>query len=210
MLASQNAAEAGSTGRVSLPLVRTEFGFRRTTCDCELCSFWCQIMPGYLVPSDLRRLCPPDVDLMTWAREHLRASQGFIALNKKTGERVQIPSLVPAKQANGHCHWLQADGRCAVHEIAPFGCAFLDQHMKDREAHERNVAGRLARLEDFAANGPYSQVWHVLVREGLVGGGEYAAAEARLLKVKAKIAKRAAQRARKERRKKRKQARRQP
>src|SRR5262249_13682582 len=159
---------------------------------------------GSLVPSDLQRLCPPGVDLMTWAKEHLRASQGFVFFNGKTGERVQVPSLVPAKQANGHCHWLQPDGHCGVHENAPFGCAFVDQHMKAREVHKGNAAGRLARLEDFAKNGPYSQVWHMLVKEGLLGGGECAAAKAEFWKIKAKIAKRAAQRDRKERRKKRK------
>jgi hypothetical protein len=165
-------------------------------------------MPGFLVPSDLQRLCPPGVDLLAWAKENLRASQGFVIVNPKTGAKVQIPSLVPAKQANGHCHWLQSDGHCAVHENAPFGCAFVDQHMKDREAHKRNVAGRLARLEDFAAAGPYSQVWQMLMKEGLVGGGEYRAAKAELLKIRAKLAKRASQQARKERRKKRKKTRR--
>src|ERR1700720_4343742 len=69
-----------SMDRISLP-VRTEFGFQRTTCACELCSFWCRIMPGFLVPSDLQRLCPPDADLMAWAREHLRASKGFTVIN---------------------------------------------------------------------------------------------------------------------------------
>lgn len=102
--------------RISLP-IRTEFGFQRTTCACELCSFWCRIM----VPSDLQRLCPPGADLMTWAKEHLRASQGFRVVNPMTGAMLQIPSLVPAKQANGHCHWLQPDGRCGVHENSPFG-----------------------------------------------------------------------------------------
>jgi hypothetical protein len=80
--------------------------------------------------------------------------------------------------------------------------------MKDRVAHKRTAAGRLARLEDFAKNGPYSQVWHMLVKEGLLGGGEYAAAKAELLKIKAKIAKRAAQQAPRARREKRKKARR--
>jgi hypothetical protein len=107
-----------------------------------------------------------------------------------------------------HCHWLLPDGHCEVHADAPFGCAFVDQHMKDGEALKRNEAARLARLEDFANNGPYSQVWHMLMQEGLVGGGEYEAATAELVKIKAKIAKRAAQQRRKERRKKRKEARR--
>jgi hypothetical protein len=209
---SKDLTESGSTTRnkehLSLPVVRSEFGFRRTSCDCELCSCWCRIMPGFLVPSDLQRLCPAGVDLMTWAKEHLRASRGFVVFNPTTGEKVQIPSLVPAKQANGHCHWLLPDGHCAVHADAPFGCAFVDQHMNDDQALERNMPARLARQEDFANNGPYSQVWHMLMQEGLVGGGEYAAAKVEMLKVKAKIAKRAEWQARKERRKKRKKARR--
>ena len=145
---------------------------------------------------------------MTWAREHLRASQGFRLFDPLTGEMLQIPSLVPAKQSNGHCHWLQPDGRCAVHDNSPFGCAFLDQHMTDKGAEQRNDAGRLARMEDFAENGPYSQVWHMLMEEGLTGGGEHAQAMAELRRIRAKLAKRAAQEDRKERRKRRKQARR--
>jgi len=193
--------------RISLPIARTEFGFYRTTCTCELCSFWCKIMPGYLVPFDLRRLCPPGADLLTWAREHLRASQGWVAFDPKTGKKLQIPSLVPAKQANGYCHWLQADGRCAVHEVSPFGCAFLDQHMKDAQAERRNHAGRQARLDDFAANGPYAQVWHMLMEAGLTGGGEYAKAGRELRRIEARLAKRTEQQARKERRKQRKRSR---
>jgi hypothetical protein len=95
-----------------------------------------------------------------------------------------------------------------VHENSPFGCAFLDQHMREAEAQKRNLAARQARLEDFAENGPYSQVWHMLMEEGLTGDGEHAEAMAELRRIKAKLAKRAAQQARKERRDKRKQARR--
>lgn len=144
---------------------------------------------------------------MLWAREHLRASQGFRLFNPMTGKVLQIPSLVPAKHSDGHCHWLQADGRCGVHDNSPFGCAFVDQHMTDDAAKRRNEAGRLARLEDFAANGPYSQIWHMLVEAGLTGGGEHAAAAQELRRITATLAKRAANVARKERRKERKRRR---
>lgn len=189
--------------RISLP-IRTEFDYQRTSCSCELCSFWCKIMPGFLVPTDLQRLCPPGDDLMTWAREHLRASQGYRVVKPMKGTILQIPSLVPAKNANGHCHWLQPDGMCGVHENSPFGCAFLDQHMKNSVAERRNEVGRLARLEDFQNNGPYSQVWHMLMAEGLTGGGEHATAMKELRRIEAKFAKRAENQARKERRKERK------
>ncbi len=170
-------------------------------------------MPGFLVPSDLQRLCPPDVDLMTWAKEHLRADE-IVVYNPKTGEKWQVlRSLNPAKQANGHCHWLQPDGHCAVHDSSPFGCAFFDTHMKDSEAMNRNRTGEAACREDFAGSGPYSQVWQMLMKEGLTTeGGEAEAAGVEFLKIKAKLAKRAAKRAdwqaRKQRRKKRKKARR--
>lgn len=190
--------------RISLPIACTEFGFERTTCECELCSFWCKIMPGFLVPSDLQRLCPPGADLMTWARVHLRASQGFRLVNPMTGAMLQIPSLVPAKHADGHCHWLQPDGHCAVHEKSPFGCAYVDQHMKEKVVEKRNYAGRLARMEDFDNNGPYSRIWRMLMAEGLTGGGEHEAAMRELRRIEAKLAKRAENQARKDRRKERK------
>jgi hypothetical protein len=145
---------------------------------------------------------------MAWAREHLRASQGLRVSDPATNRVLQIPSLVPAPRADGSCHWLQADGRCTVHQNSPYGCAFLDQHMKVAEARKRNEAGRQARLADFGASGPYSQVWETLVGEGLTGGGEYAVAMAELRRIEKRDAKRLEQLARKERRKKRKRSRR--
>jgi hypothetical protein len=64
-------------------------------------------------------------------------------------------------------------------------------------------------MEDFAADGLYSQVWHMLMKEGLTGGGEHAEAMVELRRIRAKLDRRAAQSARKEQRKKRKKARRQ-
>ena len=131
---------------------------------------------------------------MTWAREHLRASQGFRVVNPMTGILLQIPSLVPAKQANGHCHWLQPDGQCGVHENSPFGCAFVDQHMKDSVAEkQKRRAGRTGSpWRTFEADGLRTpRVWHMLMAEGLTGGGEHAEAMAELRRIKAKLARRA-------------------
>jgi hypothetical protein len=141
--------------------VRTEFGLQRTACACERCSLFCRHMPGYLVPSDLERLIPPGEDPFVWAKIHLRAVMpvpgGF-------------PNLVPAQLPNGHCHWLE-DGKCAVWQNSPFGCAFFDQHM-GREEHEgRNAWGRAARQEAFEKNGLYAQLWHALKEAGLVRAG---------------------------------------
>ena len=98
-------------GARALPLAREAFGFARTICDCAFCQAPCRHIPGSLDVADLPSLCPPGQDVFTWAEEHLRAivDKGF-------------PTLVPARTANGHCHWL-FQGRCAVHASASYSCA---------------------------------------------------------------------------------------
>jgi hypothetical protein len=135
--------------------VREELGFRRTACACALCAAYCRHLPGTLNPSDLARLGPPGADLFVWSEQHLRA------LTDKP-----YPALVPARQANGHCHW-HFDGRCAVHADAPFGCAFFDAHQGDAEVSRRADAAVRAIREDAAADGPYVRVWRHLRRLGL-------------------------------------------
>ena len=113
-------------------------------------------MPGSLDVIDLARLCPPDHDVFTWAEQHLRA------LTDKP-----YPTLVPARQANGHCHWL-FEGLCAVHENAPYSCAFFDAHMTEEEINRRSAATIQARQEDAARDGLYYRVWNHLCHKGLI------------------------------------------
>jgi len=137
------------------PPPREQFGFRRTDCGCEFCRAPCRHRPGSLDVSDLPRLCPPGQDVFAWAEEHLRA------LTDK-----QVPTLVPARQANGHCHWL-SDGRCAVHDDAPYSCAFFDTHQTPTEAQRRSDQTIEARRGDAAQKGLYYQVWLHLCRKKL-------------------------------------------
>jgi len=139
-----------------LPQLRQELGFGRTVCACDFCRAPCRHIPGGLVPDDLTRLCPAGHDLWRWAEQHLRALVGLPA-----------PTLVPARQAGGVCHW-HIDGKCAVHNMAPFGCAFFDAHMSEAQVQRRSAAAIQARQEDAAAGGLYSQVWRYLCRRGLV------------------------------------------
>jgi hypothetical protein len=114
-------------------------------------------MPGSLDVADLLRLCPPNEDPFTWAEQHL------VALTDKA-----FPTLVPARQANGHCHWL-FDGRCAVHADAPYSCAFFDAHMTEAEIERRSAATIEARRQDGVQRGLYWRVWQHLIRNGLIG-----------------------------------------
>src|SRR5947209_5313490 len=122
----------------SLPVVdsaRTEFGFSRTQCDCADCTRNCHHLPGYLVPADLERMhryLAPDQNLRAWAKEHLLASPGALVMSDARTFRIQ--TLVPARRSDGACVFLTADGRCAIHSVSPFGCAFFDSHMTHAEA----------------------------------------------------------------------------
>lgn len=136
---------------------RLQHGFARTVCGCEFCRAPCRHIPGSLDVADLERLCPPGHDVFAWAEEHL------VALTDKP-----CPTLVPRRQANGHCHWL-IDHRCVVHENAPFGCAFFDSHMSDEESEQRAQATMAARRQDGEENGLYYRVWRHLQSKGLVG-----------------------------------------
>jgi hypothetical protein len=137
--------------------VREQFGFQRTVCACEMCRAYCRHVPGSLDVADLARLCPPGQDLFRWAEEHLRA---------RTDK--PFPLLVPARQSNGHCHWL-FNGQCAVHGNAPYSCAFFDSHMADSEANRRYAATVTAVQDDKARQGPYYRVWQYLCKKGLIG-----------------------------------------
>jgi hypothetical protein len=156
----------------SLPVVdpaRTEFGFCRTRCDCRECTRSCEHLPGYLVPADLERLhrhLAPDQDLHAWAQGHLRASPGALVL--RHGRTFRIPTLVPARRPDGACVFLTATGRCAIHAVSPFGCAFFDSHMAPGEADRRSKRGLQAVLEAWDSGGAYARLWVALAGEGLV------------------------------------------
>jgi hypothetical protein len=122
-------------------------------------------VPGNLVPSDLERLIPPGDDPFRWAEQHLLASPGIQIVTPMF--RVSIPSLVPRRQENGHCHWLQ-DGLCTIHEDAPYGCAFLSQCSQSNAlAAKITEPGRRARAEAFEQGSLYAQIWQHLWEKGL-------------------------------------------
>lgn len=135
---------------------REAYGFIRTRCDCVICKIPCRHIPGGLDVPDLLKLCPPDQDVFAWAEQHLRA------LSDKP-----VPALVPARQANGHCHWYY-DGKCLVHTNSPYGCAYFDTHMPTEEERKRYDAMTRSRQADADANGLYTRVWRHLRDKGLI------------------------------------------
>ena len=100
---------------------RTTFGFPRTECACAECTLNCRFVPGYLIPTDLAAMTAHlgYRSVLTFALENLLASPGATVM--ADGQVFQIPTLVPARQANGACKFLTPENRCAIHVVSPFG-----------------------------------------------------------------------------------------
>jgi predicted DsbA family dithiol-disulfide isomerase len=146
---------AGSDLPLESAPARERYGFPRTRCGCDFCRAYCRHTPGMLDVDDIARLCPQGEDVFAWAEQHLQA----------VTDR-PYPKLVPARQANGHCHWY-VEGNCAVHENAPYGCAYFDAHQSPAEVEQRSRAVTRATREDAASDGLYHRVWHHLRDLGL-------------------------------------------
>jgi hypothetical protein len=148
---------------------RTEFGWVRTQCACPACVAFCRHVSGYLIPADQQRLRQQfdgDADFIRWASGHLLASPG--ALVVRGGRLGRIPTVVPARRADGSCVFLTPEHRCAIHALAPYGCAFFDAHQPADEADRRSCRGLRAILEDWWKAGPYAELWIALHAAGLV------------------------------------------
>jgi Fe-S-cluster containining protein len=161
--------------RQPLPLLdsaRTEFGYVRTICACHECTLNCRHIPGYLIPADLERIHQhhaPNQDLDDWALQHLLASPGAIVLCR--GQKARILTLVPGRRPDGACIFLTATGQCAIHAVAPYGCAFFDAHQVTAEADRRSKRGLQAIIEAWNTNGLYARLWMALAEAGFVSPG---------------------------------------
>lgn len=103
-------------------IARTEFGIERASCSCRECRRNCIYIPGFLIPADLGRMIPEQVDPLVWAETNLLASPGAMVM--KDFEVFRVPTLVPAIKPNGGCiHYVNR--KCDIWEVSPFGCAFF-------------------------------------------------------------------------------------
>ena len=79
-------------------------------------------IPGYLVPADIERISRTldYSNVVTFALENLAASPGATVMNAE-GRVFQIPTLVPQRKADGSYKFLDAQNRCLIHAVSPFG-----------------------------------------------------------------------------------------
>lgn len=142
--------------------MRTEFGYRRTSCGCAECRTNCRFMPGMLIPSDLTRMIPQNVDPFAWALDNLAASPGAIA--SKGGEKFRIHTLVPATKKDGSCKNL-IGVKCSIHAVSPFGCAFFDCGSMEFDS-DLSRKGLLTIIRAWETGALYAQIWAYLAYMG--------------------------------------------
>lgn len=147
---------------------RTVFGFARTECACAECVMNCQHMPGYLIPEDLPAIAAAlgYNDWATFALENLAASSGATVITRE-GQVCQIPTLVPQRQANGACKFLDEKQRCQLHAVSPFGCAFFQCTQSKAEADARSLHGLQSVATDWMMHGIYAHLWLLLDAHGI-------------------------------------------
>lgn len=149
-----------------MSLQRTEFKAERTSCACGTCTALCRTMPGYLLPADLPRIA--EAIAPKRLEDVLLASPG--ALVARGGKQFRIPTLVPARRRE-QCIFLSAKGECTIHAVSPFGCAFFDTHQAMTPSYALSAKGLQAVLDDWNSQGPYSELWTRLVKQGKTSPG---------------------------------------
>ena len=156
---------------------RTEFGHPRVSCDCKQCTDPCRFIPGYLIPSDLKRLIPDQLkpeEALKWCEDHLLASPGAIVGNSVTGETKVIPTLVLASKSkqDPSCIFLDANRRCTIHDKAPFGCAFSKVCTLAPHDHWLSIQGLTTLAEEWAKpDSLYRIIWEHLNEIGKISPG---------------------------------------
>lgn len=111
--------------------------FQRTTCACARCVACCKDHGGSLAPGDLERiqahlgLTRDEAKLKFWK------SKGALVLDLRTMQTRRVGSIVP-RMRGGRCVFLNAQDRCEIHAVAPFGCAMFDVHQTPTEYQPRS------------------------------------------------------------------------
>ena len=110
--------------------------FERTTCACRECVACCKRQPGPVAPGDLEMIAAYLGETLSGVLSKFWASPGAVVKDTRTNQVRRIGTITP-KLAGGRCVFLGKDDRCSIHSVAPFGCAYADMHMPEREWQRR-------------------------------------------------------------------------
>ncbi|GMU20595.1 MAG: hypothetical protein AMXMBFR13_06920 [Phycisphaerae bacterium] len=138
--------------------VRDEFN--RTVCACSKCRSFCKIIPGMLAPGDPERIAEYLGISSIEVNGRLLASPGAIVVHRYTGSVGRIHTIVPERTAEGVCVFLDEQERCTIHPVAPFGCAYLDDHLPAREGNRRSSAALQEIIRSPWYEARWMRLWH--------------------------------------------------
>ncbi len=130
------------------------FKIDRTNCGCDRCVAACKCMPGMLVPGDLESIAEfmderyVDNYVVGTVLENFVASDGAVVAVRTTGGRqlMRIPTIVPKSREDGSCVFLDENNRCAIHEVAPYGCRNFSVHGERTADDDMKVAHGLHKI----------------------------------------------------------------
>ncbi len=128
-------------------------------------------MPGCLIPGDLERIQEHVGDHSdSFILRHFQCSEGALVAKRvgNTLVKFQVPSIVPAQQPDGRCVFLDADDRCAIHAVSPFGCAYCDTHLPREEGDRRMTFCVTEQVTSHQQGTSYHQWCLALANLGLV------------------------------------------
>jgi Fe-S-cluster containining protein len=120
------------------PAMSPEHPFTRTSCACPACQACCTRQPGPLLPGELEAIAAHLGTTVRDASHKFWASPGGVLGHRATGQTLRVGTITPRLRA-GRCVFLDAESRCTIHAVAPFGCAYFDTHMTAEEAHPRGL-----------------------------------------------------------------------
>jgi Fe-S-cluster containining protein len=83
----------------------------------------------------------------------------------QNGEKFRIPTLVASRNEVAACKFLK-DNRCTIHSVAPFACAFFDEHEPKAIADRKSGRGLSEIASDLQKGGLYARIWRALDRDG--------------------------------------------
>lgn len=129
-----------------------------------------------LAPEDLTTIYEatkePGEHYFDWVTRSLLASPGALVGIVSTGQTWRIPTIVPARQpGTSKCIYLSDDGKCKIHEISPYGCAFADSHMTQEEGDAVSRIGLRMIADAMHTTGRYTLTLATLHGGGYIAPG---------------------------------------
>ena len=136
--------------------------FERSKCDCDQCKAACRHMPGTLAPGDFEQIAAhlgeePNAE---FAAKYFQASDG--PLVAQHGKQFRIPTVVPALTPTG-CVFLDAEGHCRIHAVAPFGCAVYRMCVNEPHDNDKSHFVLTEIIRQLQSSGPYRQTMESLL-----------------------------------------------